>query len=205
MSNQDSPLQIRAKNIKNNKPEPLLKSPLPPPPVEQVTSSPLSYGEQNKDQDFLNEFAEHQAKLTKRQAFYSEFVQYRMGAVITLFLWFFVHDWDRAAFYAPNVEECAEMAPHIAHMIPAKTPKAIDEMILKSGDYLPLAYVVAGYLDRIGVLEKIRPTFSMLLVKEKVRGKQSARNIPTMETTGGTNGSIDLSAVTGLGNQWNAN
>lgn len=104
-------------------------------------------------------------KLSKDEKDYFDFIESRLGPLMTVILYLGLRDWDRAAFYALSPTECHELAGPISRMGPKfealfKTPKWVHTAITTSDDTVTLIYVLAGYLDRIGVLDKMLPTFS---------------------------------------------
>jgi hypothetical protein len=93
---------------------------------------------------------------------YFQFFERRFGPLIVLILYFIMADIDKAIFYAPTPEECKEVAPHIARVMPRvekllHVPKVVHEAIVTSDSTFTVGMVAVGYLDRIGVLEKILP------------------------------------------------
>jgi len=72
----------------------------------------------------------------------------------------FIHDMDKAAFYAFTPEECNELAPHIARLAPKveeilHTPEWAHNAMVTSSDSIGLLTFAIGYLDRVGALEKM--------------------------------------------------
>lgn len=121
---------------------------------------------------------------------------------MVLILCMFTRDLEKASFYAMNPEECAAIAPHAAKL-GAKfykwfdIPPFVHEAIVNSEDHIALAYVLYGYLDRIGMMEKIPNLFNMFF------GGVIAKPVPQRtEQVSGTassgNGKVDLSAIRGL-------
>jgi hypothetical protein len=103
----------------------------------------------------------------------------------------------------------------------AHIPAEVHEIITTSDDSLALAYVVTGYLSRIGVLEKLGPSFLGIFFRggntiAKPDSKQTnGRNekVPTpiysprpdsKPSEGGTNGAIPVTSIPGLGTQWSS-
>lgn len=131
-----------------------------------------------------------------------------------------MRDIDKAAFYAPNPEECSAIAPHAARVVDRLSkllniPDVVHEVVTTSDDSVLLMYAVTGYLDRIGVLDKILPVFSGLFrgrdVIEPVQSNNgklhatdprgSRRSNPAATTEPTING-IPVSSIPGLGAQF---
>lgn len=77
-----------------------------------------------------------------------------------LALFVFLRDWDRATHYALNPEECHELAPAAANVVSRferifDVPDWIHEVIVSSDDTVTILYVLIGYLERTGLLDKI--------------------------------------------------
>jgi hypothetical protein len=109
---------------------------------------------------------EEKQKFNKKQKEYHEFVEKRLGpfVVIVLFLFVFRGDEERAEFYAPNKEECKQLAPHVARIAPKveewlKIPQQVHDLIVTSDDSFSLLLVVVGYLKRTGLLGQMIPGF----------------------------------------------
>jgi hypothetical protein len=102
--------------------------------------------------------------LTGREKDYYQFFDNRFGPFIVLILYFSLADLDKAVFYAPSPDECHELAPHLARLGPKvedwfHAPKWLHDAIVTSDDTFTVGMVLVGYLDRIGVLEKLLPWF----------------------------------------------
>lgn len=99
-------------------------------------------------------------------------------------------DLEKASFYAPNPEECEELAPHAARLAVKiestfNIPTWAHNAIVSSDDIISIGLVVVGYLDRIGVLTKIKPYF-MNAAKPKRTGinGQTERSNGTIQGDG---------------------
>lgn len=104
-------------------------------------------------------------KRTKAENDYYEFVANRLGPLMVFFLFIALRDWDRAAFYALSPDECDKLAGPLSHMLPRleetfHAPKWVRTIIVTSDDTVTLLYVVAGYLERTGMLDKLLPLFA---------------------------------------------
>jgi len=142
-------------------------------------------------------------KGSKRENDYTQFFEMHFGPLVILILWLFTSSLELATFYAPNPEECAELAPHASRLAVRiedlfKLPKWVHEAVTSSEDVISLGLIVVGYLDRIGALEKIRPYF------EVPNGKQSPRSDAPVQpsTQNGSRGDIDVTKIPGLGAQY---
>jgi len=223
--------QDRADNLNKPKPRKSSKtsqlnqsSSLPPmsefpplPKAQSVTDLPF---DQSKAQPSLEDFADRPSTYNPKglEKKYNEFFTYSFGPIIVLLLWWITQDLEKAAFYAPNPEECIGIAPHAARVVDrfskwAHVPEEIHEFIITSDDSLALGYVVTGYLHRIGVLEQLGPTFFGLFQRgkhvtepEKVFNEHT-KPIPTPifgNTKPSSNGNspIPVTSIPGLGDQW---
>ena len=217
------PKSKTAERIRNRKASHQAQSPLEQ-PLPQAQQMPLpSSLDQSQDRPSLSDLGdrpqEYKPKPLEKK--YNEFFTYQFGPILVLILWWSTQDLDKAAFYAPNPEECAGIAPHAARIVDrfskwAHIPSEIHDIITTSDDSLALAYVVTGYLHRIGVLEQLGPTFFGMFNRgaaiakpdKQVTGDNgkiptpifSQRTDPVSSVS--TNGAIPVTSIPGLGAQW---
>jgi hypothetical protein len=159
--------------------------------------------------------------LTGREKDYYQFFDNRFGPFIVLILYFCLADLDKAVFYAPSPEECHELAPHLARMGPKvedwfRAPKWLHDAIVTSDDTFTVGMVLVGYLDRIGVLEKLLPWFQGTARKVK-NLNESKPETSTGSVQPGNNGAVpgpdttrnfvplDQLGVQGIGYQYEPN
>lgn len=89
-----------------------------------------------------------------------EFVEKRLGPLMILCLFVFVRDWDKARLYALSPDECHELAGPAANVMSRferlfDIPDWIHEALVSSDDTITILYVLVGYLERTGILDKI--------------------------------------------------
>ena len=111
---------------------------------------------------------------------YYTFFRERFGPLIVLILWVSMADLDRASFFAPTPEECEEIAPHAARLAVKvegwlNVPSWAHDAIVSSDDVVSIGLILVGYLDRIGVLTKIKPYF-MRAAQPKQRTEPNGQN-----------------------------
>jgi hypothetical protein len=99
-----------------------------------------------------------------REGDFFGFFKERFGPLIVLILWIALADLEKASFYAPTPEECEELAPHAARLATKvedflNIPAWAHSAIMASDDVISIGLIVVGYLDRIGMLVKIKPYF----------------------------------------------
>lgn len=139
-----------------------------------------------------------------REAEYTDFFSYRLGPLVILLLYFILADFDSAVFYAPTPEECKDLAPPAARML-AKldVPDFVHAGLVNSGDTVAIGMVLVGYLDRIGILEKIIPAFvtgGKKIEHEPIQ--RSPEEVPAANSNGAV--PISLESVRGIGSQFAA-
>lgn len=131
-----------------------------------------------------------------------------------------IRDQEKAIFYAPSPQECADIAPYMARLTLKienwlNVPVFVSEAVLSSKDYLPVIATVFGYLNRIGAMDALIPWFAHKATGEKVQyGKTEHREYAQglQPEPGSSNGrteeyshpAIDPRTVYGLGSQWTA-
>jgi hypothetical protein len=172
-------------------------------------------------------------KLSAREKDFYEFFDQRFGPLIVLILYVAMADLEKASFYAPSPSECHDMAPHLARVGPKvedllRLPKWVHEVAITSDDTFTVGMIMVGYLDRIGVLEKLVPWFTgaaSRVRKVNQRETQSNGNFVPVQPEWATNGLYaqpdsdrtvrasdgterripdDISSVHGIGAQWQA-
>lgn len=169
------------------------------------------------------EDAPKRKRLSVREQEYYEFFDQRFGPLVVLLLWLFTTKLERAVFYAPTPAECHELAPHLAHLGPkledlVHLPKWVHTAIVTSDDTVTIGMVMMGYLDRIGVLDKMAPWFSGVGEKarngyEQAHSDSGVGSVPPVENRAAdelrhrSNGAytgkpIDLRLVRGIGEQY---
>jgi hypothetical protein len=161
---------------------------------------------------------EEKKRLTGREKDYFQFFERRFGPLIVLILYFAMADIDKAVFYAPTPEECREVAPHLARVMPkvedlVHMPKVIHEAIVTSDSTFTVGMVTVGYLDRIGVLEKILPWVKSWASRTReLSGKQTNPGTVPVSNNGAAPGPddsrqfvpVDQLGVVGIGEQYRA-
>ena len=124
-----------------------------------------------------------------------------------MILWFFMPI-ERASFFAPQPDECHALAPHAARIIPKVEewleqyffyPKVVRDLATGSDSIIQIGFITMGYLDRIGVLDRIAPFFNVAITRMRTQS-ESIRPAEQVQQNG--SGPIDLSNVYGLGSQW---
>lgn len=186
---------------------------------EQAPPEPqrLAQPDQEQKRGSSSTTAEERRNFNKREREWFDFYNRRVGPVIIMILWFFM-PLEKATFYAPNPEECAAIAPHMARIMPrledavdriVKLPSWAHDVAVSSDAMVQVGFITMGYLDRIGVLEKIAPVITGRFRQGTEQARESARRTSTIPDNGGgepgENGRgepIDLSRVWGLGEQW---
>lgn len=95
---------------------------------------------------------------------YYDYFAYRFGPWVVLILWLCTASLEKATFYAPTPEECrgialpaAKLAKRIEDLV--HVPKWVHTVVTSSDDITTTGMVIVGYLDRIGVLEKLVPYY----------------------------------------------
>lgn len=158
---------------------------------------------------------ERKKVLSGREKDYFQFFERRFGPLIVLILYFAMADLEKAVFYAPSPSECKELAPHLARIGPKAEdllhlPKWAHEAIVTSDSTFTVGMVLAGYLDRIGVLEKLLPWMtswverSRKLSEQQTKPETSTGNISSNGAGGGVDQqypTLDQLGVTGIGLQ----
>jgi hypothetical protein len=158
---------------------------------------------------------ERKRVLSGREKDYFQFFERRFGPLIVLILYFAMADLEKAVFYAPSPSECKELAPHLARIGPKAEdllhlPKWAHEAIVTSDSTFTVGMVLVGYLDRIGVLEKIMPWMtswverSRKLSEQQTKPETSTGNISANGVGGGVDQqfpTLDQLGVTGIGLQ----
>jgi hypothetical protein len=89
-----------------------------------------------------------------------EFFNSRIGPLMILILFVFMRDWDKARLYALSPDECHELAGPASNVFARfeklfDVPDWIHEVIVSSDDTVTILYVLVGYLERTGLLDKI--------------------------------------------------
>lgn len=140
-------------------------------------------------------------KLSKSEQDYFDFVDKRLGPLMTLALFLVMRNWDKAGFYAFSPDECHDMASPLANIGPRleklfHAPGWVHIMVTASDDVVTLLFVMAGYLERVGLLDKI---FTAPKEKKEVEHERNG-HLETVQTT--TNGYVDPRTFPVLGNQY---
>jgi hypothetical protein len=148
-------------------------------------------------------------KLTKDEQDYKDFVSKRIGPMMVLFLFFFLRDWAKATFYAFSPDECEKMSGPISHIGPRieklfRFPGWVHAVIVTSDDTVTLLFVMAGYLERTGMLDKLIPLTS-IMTKETKKKHESTQKAQPVGSVGSVQqngyGPVDLRAI-GIGSQY---
>lgn len=150
-------------------------------------------------------------RVSQKEKELAQFFQYRFGPLVVLVLVMFGNDWDQAAFYAPTPEECEGIAPHAAKLTyklykSFNIPDGVHEAIVNSDDGIALGYVVIGYLQRIGVLEKVPSLVSMIFGGKNAKLQRDSKpvqkaEVPNGSPSGGSpaeGGRLNVSNIRGL-------
>ena len=176
-----------------------------------------------------------QRKQSPREKDFYEFFDQRFGPLIVLVLYIATADLDKASFYAPSPTECHDLAPHLARIGPKvedilRLPKWVHEVAITSDDTFTVGMILVGYLDRIGMLEKLMPWFTgaaSRVRKVNEREAQSNGNSIPVQPEWASNGNYsrpavsndrtvhsangdasripdDISNIPGIGAQWRA-
>lgn len=153
----------------------------------------------------------------KKEREWYDFWAHQFGPIVVLTLLVFVRDQEKAVFYAPTPQECADIAPYMARLTVKiegwlSVPVFVSETILSSKDYVPVMVTVFGYLNRVGALDALLPWFAEKATKGRSQhGETEPREYAQglqPESNGRSNGydqpAIDPRTVYGLGAQWAA-
>jgi len=170
-------------------------------------------------------------KLSVREKDFYEFFDQRFGPLVVLILYIAMADLEKASFYAPSPTECHDLAPHLARVGPKvedllHLPKWVHEVAITSDDTFTVGMIMVGYLDRIGMLEKLMPWFTGAASKVRKVNQREAQsngnNVPVQPEWATNNGSgnghytqpasngterripDDISTIPGIGAQWRA-
>lgn len=81
-------------------------------------------------------------------------------------------DFDRAMFYAPTPDEARAIAPYMGKLTPKlidwfHIPEVVGDVLQNSTDAIGAGWVVIGYLDRTGILNKMIPWAKNKVIKAK--------------------------------------
>lgn len=152
------------------------------PVVNKISPSSLGGGGLDLSGDGQKEALPKKRPLQGREKDYYNFFDNRFGPFIVLILYFSLADLDKAVFYAPSPDECHELAPHLARLGPKvedwfRAPRWLHDAIVTSDDTFTVGMVLVGYLDRVGLLEKLLPWF------QGTAKKVSKMNEPQPETS----------------------
>lgn len=160
-------------------------------------------------------------KMTREEKDYYEFTHDRLGPLMCLFIFFFVRDWEKASFYALSPEETSKLAGPMSKLGPRieslfHTPKWVHVAVTASDDAVTVLFVLAGYLERTGILDKLFPIFSKAAqqtVGKYAKGSSQNHVQPTPDTgpisepeysNGYSRQAIDARTVYRVGSQWSA-
>lgn len=107
-----------------------------------------------------NEIVQEKKPKDKRGKDLYEFFDKRVGPLMILILFTFMRDWDKARLYALSPEECHELAGPASNVFSRfeklfDIPDWVHEVIVSSDDTVTMLYVMVGYLERTGLLDKI--------------------------------------------------
>lgn len=204
-------------------PQPVQKASPPPQLQLQVPSTEQQHSQSTTHQSegvSHGNDAKPKRRSAKEQEWY-EFFDQRFGPLVVLLLWLFTTKLERAVFYAPTPAECHELAPHLSRIGVkledlVSVPRWVHTAIVTSDDTVAVGMIMMGYLDRIGVLDKIAPWFTGAAGKmrngvEQAHSDAGLGSVPTPEEraaeslrTNGYRGNkpIDISTVRGLGAQY---
>lgn len=158
-------------------------------------------------------------KMSKDEKDYYEFTHDRLGPLMCLFIFFFVRDWQKATFYALSPDETSRLAGPISKLGPRleslfRAPKWVHVAVTASDDAVTVLFVLAGYLERTGILDKIFPLLSRTTketVSKYAKGSsqdnvQSFADTGPVQEPGYSNGysrqAVDSRTVYSIGQQW---
>lgn len=199
-----------AQSLKSTEASPRIVEPKLSLPTDREVPSHSDVGEKKPQQKRLN----------PREKDYYEFFNNRFGPLIVLLLYLLMADLEKAVFYAPSPDECHELAPHLARLGPKvedwfRLPKWAHDVVVTSDDTFTIGMVLVGYLDRIGVLEKLVPWFTGAASKVKKLNDQpkSQGGATEVQPTNGAEGRmagagdrnfvpLNQLGVVGLGEQY---
>jgi hypothetical protein len=119
----------------------------------------------------------------------------RFGPFVLLILWFITANLEKATFYAPTPEECRAIALPMAKICAKiesffKVPQWLHDTATEVDDVTIVGMAIVGYLDRIGVLERLVPYYTGLATRMGARthGNQSRNTEETYNSP--NNGSV---------------
>lgn len=167
--------------------------------VGETATNPIKLNSQ-QDTPSSSKEDDKPKKQTKAEKDYYEFVDHRLGPLMTLVLFLFVRNWEKAAFYALSETESHELAGPMSNIGPRiekllKAPTWAHDLVTASDDVVTILFVMAGYLDRIGALDVLLPMGK----KEK---KVVEKSEPTIDTSKVQNGKfVDIRNIPGFGSQ----
>lgn len=200
------------------KPRPNQQQSPPQPEVQTLLLEekvPQSHKEQpdphSSEERAKEERREERKGLNRKEQDWYDYFDKRFGPIIIIMLWFSM-PLDRATFYAPQPDECHAMAPHMARIMPRiedalnkllHLPNWTHSVLISSDSTIQVGFILMGYLDRVGLLDKVAPYFTGYVTRMKTNVEENNGYTGPVQSTNGTGPStVDLSSVRGLGEQW---
>jgi hypothetical protein len=169
-----------------------LVTPLPLPPKAEKAQDSKDTGP--------GKFPDRKPVGTKEKDWYDYFAN-RFGPFILLILWFATASLEKATFFAPTPEECRAIALPMAKICVRiedffKVPKWAHDLAVETDDFTSVGMAVVGYLDRIGVLERLVPYYTGLA--NRMGATNNVYTNQRQDSTGKTVNSSNNGAVPGF-------
>lgn len=184
----------------------------PTPILLPAAGETLSNSKQSNAGEGQGSYSEdHPRRLSAAEKDYAEFFTHRFGPLIVLIIWVVTRgDWDAAKFYAPDEDECRDIAPHAARILSKyNLPKQVRTAITTSDDTIALLFVLAGYFDRIGLFDRLVPMLFGYILPNRERKdtghEQGNRYTQPIQKEGNPNGATPWAelGITGVGQTYN--
>lgn len=101
-------------------------------------------------------------------------------------------DFDKAMFYAFTPDEARALSPYMGKLTPKiidwfHIPEVVGEVLQNSTDAIGAGWIIIGYLDRTGLLNKMIPWAKSRVIKAKEtvdNAAQSGRDTSTVSSNG---------------------